>query len=239
MALLSKEEKKTKSKSRRIIDILFSVFFVGLCVCLISVFIQISQGNQPNLFGYSFAVIQTGSMEGTDEFYEGKDYKITRLDIGDVIIEKIIDEKECHNLKVGDVISYQGHILIGSQTKDASITHRIIDIDYDKEIIIVKGDANSKEDDPIAFSDVIAKVTRNSPTLRVFYKMISSFWGFAILIFIPMFVMLILQIYQMLMQHKMEKLEEVNKKSIEDRKKLIKEQAIKEYLESIKNDKEN
>lgn len=236
---LSKKEKKQKSKSRRVIDALFTLFFIGLCICFATVFAQIGRGQQPNLFGYSLVTVQTGSMEGSNDFYEGKNYKITRCNTGDVLIEKIVKEKDLNKIEVGDVISYHGTIYLGGTPIETSITHRVIGIDKDNRLIIVQGDANPTADDPVSYDDVIAVVKRNSVTFKLIYKTVSSFWGFAILIFIPMLIMLILQIYQMLLQRKTEKLEEENKKRLtseyEEKKKALEEEAIKEYLASLEN----
>lgn len=97
----------------------------------------------PHFFGYQTMAVLSGSME-------------PNIGVGSIAYVK---EAPFDELKVGDVISFH----MGS---DTVVTHRIKDVDQEKQLITTKGDANEVEDaEPVAASSVIGKVGFHIPLL--------------------------------------------------------------------------
>lgn len=70
----------------------------------------------------------------------------------------------------GEVITYY----LGTDTKYV-MTHRVADIDYEKQEFVTKGDANVAEDvEPVAFSRVIGKVVFKIPVIGKVTKLFQS-----------------------------------------------------------------
>ena len=164
------------------------------------------------------------------------------FDAQTVIISKLVDEKDCYDLKVGDIITFSPTDPNLPSYVDTK-THRIVDIDYDNKTIITKGDAVNANDSKIEFSDVEAKFLHKSPFLTGFFSLIKSFWGFLILIFIPLAALIVFQVYSFVLEKKKLKLEEETEKlekeqqdRLEERKKELERQAIEEYIKK-QNDK--
>lgn len=225
-----------KSKIRIFFDLIgyciFCLIFVLICV----VSYQLFSKQQPNLFGYCLYYIQTDSMDG--EFEDS-------FSSQSVVISKMIDEDDCYDLKVGDIITF---VPTDVNLPDyiTTKTHRIISIDYNNQTIITKGDANSINDSQISFSDVKAKFIKISPILTSFIFLVKSFWGFLLFIFLPIFLLIIFQIYSYFLEKKqielkesISKIENEKQVSIDNQKKEIEKQAIKDYLESINKMKNN
>lgn len=229
-----KKSKAKKTRLRVFFDIvgysLFGLIFVLVCI----VAVQSFSGGHPNLFGYCYYYIQTGSMDGdnVDSFPEKS-----------IILSKMIDEEDCYDLVVGDIITFtpsEENLPSYITTK----THRIVEIDYENKTIITKGDANTTRDAKISFEDVEAKFIKKSPFISMFYNFFSTFAGFLVLIVIPIVGLIIMQIYSFVLEKRkidlkeeISSLEEKEDMTLEEKKKLLEEEAIKEYLDSLKNDK--
>lgn len=93
-----------------------------------------------NLFGYTFFVVASGSMEDT-------------ININDIIIIKIND-----SYKVNDIITYNDNGYF--------ITHRVISISETE--IVAKGDANNTTDEVISKDLVIGRVVYYFPLIAIF-----------------------------------------------------------------------
>ena len=119
-----KKSKAKKTRLRVFFDIvgysLFGLIFVLVCI----VAVQSFSGGHPNLFGYCYYYIQTGSMDGdnVDSFPEKS-----------IILSKMIDEEDCYDLVVGDIITFtpsEENLPSYITTK----THRIVEIDYENKM---------------------------------------------------------------------------------------------------------
>lgn len=231
-----KEKKQTmKTKFQLISNIIGYVVFSFIFIMVLVVSIQSVSGGTPNFFGYVYYYIQTNSMDG--------DYEDS-FSAKTVVISKLINEEDCYSLKVGDIITFEPH--------DASLpsyvtteTHRIIDIDYEDKTIITQGDnklTNKIPDKQISFSQVKSKFIKKSPTLTWLYTVLRSFWGFFLLIFLPLSILIGVNIFTQINAYKKRKAtDEVvkdNQNKLEEKKKALEEQAIKEYLESLNKDKD-
>lgn len=216
-------DKKKKTPLRVFFDIIGYAIFAFIFGLVIVVGYQSISGQQPNVFSYCLYYIETDSMLGDKEDSFPSDT---------VIISKIVDEEDCYSLEVGDVITFFPQ---DEDTPDyiKTKTHRIIEIDYDNQTILTKGDANTRVDAPIEFEDVQARMVKISPLLTKLLVLLRSFWGFLLFIFLPLAALIVLQIYQYFLEKKKLEYEEQADKLEEEHKKKLEEEAIKEYLESI------
>ena len=99
----------------------------------------------PRLFGYQIYGILTDSME-------------PNYPAGCVVYVK---ETDSAGIRVGDVITFQ----MGTDT-DLVMTHRVAEIDVEKQQFITKGDANRAVDvTPVAFDRLIGEVVFQIPML--------------------------------------------------------------------------
>ncbi len=89
----------------------------------------------PMPFGYGASVILSGSMEPT-------------LSVDDLAILKEVDE-----ISVGDIVVFED--------KSSLVIHRVVAVS--DEVIVTQGDANNTTDEPIAASDVKAKLIGKIP----------------------------------------------------------------------------
>lgn len=112
---------------------------------------------QPTIFGYSNAIVISGSMSGN-------------IEINDMVICHSKDEYE-----VGDIISFvSGNHLV---------THRIIR--QEKDGFITKGDANNAEDlEVVSKEQIVGKVIYVVPVIGSFISYIQSPLGMSILLFL-------------------------------------------------------
>ena len=114
----------------------FLVAFLLLISIIILIYIfqiGILKKEYGNIFGYTVFYVQTGSM-------------IPTIQIGDGILVKCTK-----NISDGDIVVYK------DEGKNI-ICHRLIKIENEK--LILKGDANNAEDEPIESKQVIGKVIK-------------------------------------------------------------------------------
>lgn len=132
------------------LNILMLLVIVVLFVAIYS-FFQINVLNKPyvNLFGYTFLQVKTGSMENS-------------INVGDIVIVKILDNDD--KIEKQDIVTYK--------EDKALITHRIIDISEDT--IITKGDANNTADSPIKKKQIVGKVKKIIPNVRIWIEVFKT-----------------------------------------------------------------
>lgn len=105
----------------------------------------------PNILGYKPYNVLTGSMEPT-------------YPVGSLIYVK---EVAADTLKTGDVIT-----IIGG---GAPITHRIVEIDSEQQLVYTKGDANQNVDGASSFGQIKGKVAKvHFPFLGKVFQMMQS-----------------------------------------------------------------
>ena len=115
-----------------------------LCVNLYFISARLITGKpQPTLFGWSWAVIISGSME-------------PEISIHDLVVAHRQD-----SYAIGDVITYE------SESGRSIITHRIIDTA--PEGYITRGDANNAADlSPVPQDKVVGRVVKVMPRIGIF-----------------------------------------------------------------------
>lgn len=140
--------KVVKKIFRWIFDIiLFIILAIALIMAYNHVQVNIRGNTYTTMLGYSAFEVATGSMSNT-------------IEIGDVILVKLIEPNE--TLSENEIVVF---------TQDTTlVTHRIIKINGDQ--IITKGDANNKEDDPITRKQIIGKVVKIIPNVKMWKEII-------------------------------------------------------------------
>lgn len=242
---LSAKRKEELTKAQKVVNAIFSAIIIAIFVialaAMIYLLVQLTSGNSPNLFGYRFYFVLTGSMKPT-------------LEPKDMILSKVIEDNSDVEyvrsmVREGDIITYTGKI--GSN--DAPITHRVIKGDdkddviyYDDELgqwmLITKGDNNSRADDPIPITKVSAVMVRKVNFISAIYNFVSTKAGGFVLIGIPVVLILLPFIFRIVLTAKQTD-KDKEKESEEERRKKLEEEiarkAVEEYLASINKDKEN
>lgn len=160
----------------------FYYLLIGIEI-LVLVFSLISKTNKktPKFFGYSFYVIATPSMKGV-------------LDVGSVIICKEYDKS--YEINVGDIITYQGE---EDTFAGKTITHKVIDTreENGQKYYTTKGVANTSSDPEIREDQIIGKFVYKTIVLSFLYSILSTTYGFALLVVVPILYMIINEIISM------------------------------------------
>lgn len=209
--------KKEKSKARKIIKWISNIIVLILFVSIIIVFTQLFTGKEPSFFGYKFYIVATQSMEPT-------------LNKGDVLISKTV--KNPKELKKGDIITFIAPE--GFSNIDAiigqKITHRIITAPYQdpqdgKWYVNTQGDnttTNPTPDrTPIPLENISSVLVKNATYLRAFINFLSKWYGFVLLVVLPLLTVLAIEIRN-LYKHKIQCMQEKENQAI----KLAVEEAV-------------
>lgn len=184
MEAIERKEKQKKGIIKKITGVLGGVLLAIEVVLLLLLVISRINGGVPTLFGHNMYVIVSPSM--TPE-----------LEVGDMILSRVYDGGE---LKVGDVVQYVGKT---GDTQGKIITHKIISIDGD--VITTKGVANALPDAPITRSDVIGVMKYKFVVIDKIYAVISSTWGFLLLVLLPMCAIIVFEIVNLAIDIRKEK----------------------------------
>ena len=142
------------SKNNALIHLaLLSLVIASACIPIIS----FDNDNRPLL-------VMTGSMDG-----EPMPYDIPSIPKKSLVVMKCLDENGRDNIKVGDVLgyNYQGKI----------ITHRVISIDSEHNVLTMKGDANQSVEH-ISSERVIGIITDVYPTIGEIIYHLKIKWTF-------------------------------------------------------------
>lgn len=177
------------NKVFKIIYGLFKFIIIAVLVLYIA-FLAIQRfSNNSSIMGYRVFTIATGSME-------------PELAVGDVIL---ISEEDAADLKIKDIITYESK---AQGSEGMLITHRIININNESKEITTKGDANNVEDPIITSDQVYGKVVYKFVLISMLTKLVRNKFGFYFLVFIPLIVVIFLEIADFFTQAKDEEDEE-------------------------------
>ena len=113
--------------------------------------------------------VQTGSMRPS-------------IDPGDLVAVNSVSAEE---LALGDVITFTS-----TEFDAPSITHRVIDIDYENQILTTQGDANDQADEEILFEEVLGRVEVTVPFGGYVVDFIRQSAGLLTLIYVPALIVL-------------------------------------------------
>ncbi|MCG3088286.1 signal peptidase I SipW [Sporosarcina cyprini] len=168
----SKTQKVTKKVTKWVNNIISGILMLLLITVAAVVVISKASGGEPEIFGYQFKTVLSGSME-------------PGIQTGSIIVVKAAEDKNA--FKTGDVITFQ-------EEEGILITHRITDIvkSGDSVLYRTKGDNNNGEDmNPVLSDNVVAEYTGHTvPYVGYFINFAQSKNG-AFLLLIPGFLLLI------------------------------------------------
>ena len=173
--------------------IIKAIIFIVLLLYVVFTIIQRVSGNQ-SIFGYRLFAVATGSM-------------VPDYNINDVLAIKEVNHNE---IKVGDDITYLG------KKQDVSgkiVTHRIIDIEEKngKKTYLTKGINNDVEDPTIGDNQIYGKVVGKVPVVTQINHIVKNKYGFFFLIFLPLVIVIFLEIADTVTEMKQDKIEKDKK----------------------------
>ena len=173
--------------------IIKAIIFIVLLLYVVFTIIQRVSGNQ-SIFGYRLFTVATGSM-------------VPDYNINDVLAIKEVNHNE---IKVGDDITYLG------KKQDVSgkiVTHRIIDIEEKngKKTYLTKGINNDVEDPTIGDNQIYGKVVGKVPVVTQINHIVKNQYGFFFLIFLPLVIVIFLEIADTVTEMKQDKIEKDKK----------------------------
>ncbi len=172
------QPKKTASKAKKVYNIVSTTLVLLVFAFLIAivgvVMYQRTHGGEVSLFGYYMYNVISPSMEPT-------------IDVGDVIIAKKVED--ANSLKEGDVVTFTAP---SGDFAGRNITHRIVEVvqneDGSVKYFKTKGDNPQANVDNWQLKpyDVKAKFVRVSPFISGFREFISHWYGYVVLVVIPL-----------------------------------------------------
>ena len=176
---------KNKNIIKIILGIIKSIatFFI---VCVFSIiFLQRVSNNSINLAGFSIYTVVTESMYPKYKVY-------------DMILVKSVDIK---SIKVHDDVVYKGE---KSDFQGKIVTHRVEDITEDNGVLTftTKGINNDIEDPLVNENQIMGKVVHKLLLLSLISKVINNTYGFYFLIFVPLVVVIFLEIMESIEEKK-------------------------------------
>lgn len=171
------------NKIFKIIYGIFKFIFIAILVIYIA-FLAIQKfSDSGNIMGYRLYTIVTGSME-------------PELTVGDVIL---VEETSFDALKLKDVITYESK---ASGMEGMIVTHRIVDINKETQELITRGDANFADDPVITYDQVQGKVTYKFVLISLLTKLVRNKVGFYFIVFVPLVLVIFLEIADIVTQPK-------------------------------------
>ncbi len=173
-------------------SLIYSFFVICLLCYIFMIGFQRFSGNK-SFMGYRFFTVATGSMAGV-------------YDINDIIAVVDCNPDE---LKVGDDVAYHGN---RGGFEGLIITHRIIKIEEsDSTRIFTTKGVNALMEDPVITSQqIIGKVSGVVPVITPINHIVKSQFGFFFLIFVPLTLIIVLEILQTITDYQMDREESKN-----------------------------
>lgn len=176
---------KNKNIIKIILGIIKSIatFFI---VCVFSIiFLQRVSNNSINLAGFSIYTVVTESMYPKYKVY-------------DMILVKSVDTK---SIKVHDDVVYKGE---KSDFQGKIVTHRVEDITEDNGVLTftTKGINNDIEDPLVNENQIMGKVVHKLLLLSLISKVINNTYGFYFLIFVPLVIVIFLEVMESIEEKK-------------------------------------
>ncbi|MCL2860467.1 MAG: signal peptidase I [Oscillospiraceae bacterium] len=178
----------------KIIGVILIIIALIIITMNISMYIEMNKDKSklPSFFGYKEIVIAGKSMEPT-------------LNVGDIVIAKVVDEYSERN------------VIVYRDKNNAVITHRIIEIEEKdgQTMYITKGDANNSQDTPITKDKIEGVMIFQLSGWGKAIAFLKSPNGLLLLIGIPVIYILITrytsaQFYKKQIKRKQERIEHTN-----------------------------
>ena len=222
----SEKEKKPPKKWKKVVGWILTALLVLALIFAVILVVQVKSSKMPFIFGYATFYVVSGSMEPT-------------IHVGEVILIERVNSPD--ELKKGDIITFHGK---GGSLEGKIVTHRIVSDGVVDGKITTCGDANyGIADEPITYDGVIGRYVRTSAALTTAYAVFTSKYGFLFIVFIPLIILLIVQIVNFRRACRMDKdgklpeektAEEIKEQALKEKEEEIKRKAIEDYLASKK-----
>lgn len=235
-------------KIKKILNWVSYVLMGIVLLFIVYVVITSATKKEVSIFGRKMFVIKTDSMEPTIEvgtviMIKEDDY--TNLDKGTIItfdFGSVSGIPNTHRI-VGYYYEYKdenGEIKYDSTYDYGTINELMTDNPEYKVIgYRTQGDNPEKGLDqrPVKFDSIRGVYVKEMVIITFLYGLLSTFWGFLLIILIPLLVILFTQIVSMYKNRQKYKMEKEIKEKEQERKEIeekIKEEAIKEFIEKNK-----
>lgn len=169
---------KEKTSVFEIISTIIKIICIIVLILLIAVLLlQRMSNNAQAVAGIRLFNVATESM-------------VPEYVVGDIIVVKETDSEE---LKVGDDVTYLGE---EGTFQGRVVTHRIVQIEDTEngKVIHTKGIANEVEDPTITVDQIYGKVIYKCVLISMLSKLINNMTVFYIVVFIPLALLIFLQI---------------------------------------------
>lgn len=172
---------KKLEKGLKVLDIVFTIIKIICVIVLVLLIIVLAMqrfsNNSKAIGGFRVFNVATESM-------------IPVYKVGDVIVVKEVD---VNTLKVGDDVTYLGKV---SDFAGRVVTHRIINIEETAggKIFHTQGVNNDIEDPTITGDQIYGKVVYKCVLISLLTKLMNNLTAFYIVIFIPLGILIFLQI---------------------------------------------
>jgi len=208
--------KKVKGILFKILMVLY-IIFIFLYLSFI-VFQRVSVDR--SIFGYRIYTVSDNTMK--------------KYHINDIVLVKDIKIK---NIKNNNTIAYYGTF------NKTVVFHKVVEIKKDKELsFVTKGDNNDYNDPDVESDKVIGKVVGVIPVVSLFHHILKTQIGFFILVFLPLLLIILIQVFSTVKDINIEK-EELIKEKIKNNKKkksvVEKDDGIIEVIHEKDNKKKN
>lgn len=210
---------------KKVADIVIGI--VIALILVVSVFFIVANATRgekdvPQLFGLTFASVQTDSMTGTFE-------------VGDIVVAKVVDENS--EINTDDIISYF-EVVNGQRIIK---THRVVRIETVGSTVwyYTQGDKAGLPEDPQPKSrdQLVAVYQFHIGGLGGFIDFLREPLGFILIIVLPILIVIAWEIYKLIVlyvEHKKAQiLEESNSAKAESMEEM-KAKIIQDYLDSLK-----
>ncbi len=199
---------KIKTKYNDIMEKDIVKFTIGFIKAVIAIFIvlimalimiQKFSNNNLSLGGYRLFTIVTGSME-------------PKYNVGDMVLAK--------EVKASDIEVYDDVVYNGKEDDFAGkiVAHQVIkkEMKNGKYSFVTKGIANPTEDPKISEDQIIGKIIYKTYVLSFISKIVNNVYGFYFLLFVPIVVLVFIEIIKIIEEKKEERMEKQNNKKKDD-----------------------
>lgn len=199
---------KIKTKYNDIMEKDIVKFTIGFIKAVIAIFIvlimalimiQKFSNNNLSLGGYRLFTIITGSME-------------PKYNVGDMVLAK--------EVKASDIEVYDDVVYNGKEDDFAGkiVAHQVIkkEMKNGKYSFVTKGIANTTEDPVINEDQIIGKIIYKTYVLSFISKIVNNVYGFYFLLFVPIVVLVFIEIIKIIEEKKEERMEKENNKKEDD-----------------------
>lgn len=196
-------KKLKENKALKIIgNILYALLVILVLFILIVVILQRVSNNTLSLGGFKIFNIVTGSME-------------PKYHVGDILISKEIEPKE---IKVGDDVVYQGK---EGNFAGKIVTHQVINIEEENGTykFHTKGIVNTEEDPIVGQEQVMGRVIYKIKSISYISKMINNLYSFYFVIFIPIGILVFIEVRRTVIALTKNKEEDTNEDEEEKKEK--------------------